>query len=327
MLASASRDDTSQIGTYDGNVFERFTDQARQVLVLAQEEARRLNHGFIETEHLLLGLVRQGDGLAAQVLVARGVTLEAVRDEVERINPAGSTPPGSPPFTSRAKKVLQLSLRESLQLGHNYIGTEHMLLGLLREGEGTGVRVLVSLGVDLSTIRQQVLALDSPVRPTTDQAPAVPSIVRHTRDDLPRDLYDRFTDQARQVMVLAEDEAHLLHHAFIGTEHLLLGLIDQGDGLAATVLTSPGISVEAVREKVQETIGPAGSVPTGSPPLTPRAKKVLELSRGKPCNLARTTSAPNTSCSALCARARVSAYRCSSASGWTCQRFGNRSWS
>jgi ATP-dependent Clp protease ATP-binding subunit ClpC len=128
--------------------------------VLAQEEARLLNHSFIGTEHILLGLIHEGEGLAAKALESLGISLEAVREEVEKtIGPAGTAPTSSPPFTPRAKKVLELSLREALQLGHNYIGTEHMLLGLVREGEGVAAQVLVSLGADLSRVRQQVITL------------------------------------------------------------------------------------------------------------------------------------------------------------------------
>ncbi len=113
-------------------LFERFTDRARRVLVLAQEEARLLNHNFIGTEHILLGLIHEGEGVAAKALESLGISLEAVREKVEEtIGPAGTSTTGSPPFTPRAKKVLELSLREALQLGHNYIGTEHMLLGLV----------------------------------------------------------------------------------------------------------------------------------------------------------------------------------------------------
>ncbi|MGH9077265.1 MAG: ATP-dependent Clp protease ATP-binding subunit [Acidimicrobiales bacterium] len=141
-------------------MFERFTDRARRVLVLAQEEARLLNHNFIGTEHILLGLIHEGEGVAAKALESLGISLEGVREKVEEtIGPAGSSTAGSPPFTPRAKKVLELSLREALQLGHNYIGTEHMLLGLVREGEGVAAQVLVSLGADLSRVRQQVIQL------------------------------------------------------------------------------------------------------------------------------------------------------------------------
>ena len=141
-------------------MFERFTDRARRVLVLAQEEARLLNHSFIGTEHILLGLIHEGEGVAAKALESMGVSLEAVREKVEEtIGLAGSAPTGSPPFTPRAKKVLELSLREALQLGHSYIGTEHMLLGLVREGEGVAAQVLQSLGADLPRVRQQVIQL------------------------------------------------------------------------------------------------------------------------------------------------------------------------
>ncbi|HEX2064947.1 MAG TPA: Clp protease N-terminal domain-containing protein, partial [Acidimicrobiales bacterium] len=141
-------------------MFERFTDRARRVLVLAQEEARLLNHNFIGTEHILLGLIHEGEGVAAKALESLGISLEAVREKVEEtIGPAGTAGTGSPPFTPRAKKVLELSLREALQLGHNYIGTEHMLLGLVREGEGVAAQVLVNLGADLSRVRQQVIQL------------------------------------------------------------------------------------------------------------------------------------------------------------------------
>jgi ATP-dependent Clp protease ATP-binding subunit ClpC len=130
-------------------MFERFTDRARRVLVLAQEEARQLNHSFIGTEHILLGLIHEGEGVAAKVMESLGVTLEEVRARVdEMIGPAGAAAIASPPFTPRAKKVLELSLREALQLGHNYIGTEHLLLGIVREGEGVAAQVLVSLGAD-----------------------------------------------------------------------------------------------------------------------------------------------------------------------------------
>jgi len=139
-------------------VFERFTDRARRVLVLAQEEARLLDHSFIGTEHILLGLIAEGEGLAARTLEALGVTFEAARDKVEGIVVmAGSVPGGSPPFTRRAKRVLELALREALELGHSYIGTEHIILGLVREGEGVGAQILVNLGVDLAVVRQQVI--------------------------------------------------------------------------------------------------------------------------------------------------------------------------
>jgi ATP-dependent Clp protease ATP-binding subunit ClpC len=141
-------------------MFQRFTDRARRVVVLAQDEARELNHSYIGTEHILLGLVHEGEGVAAKALSSLGVGLEAVRHQVEEVIGRGEgTPPGHIPFTPRAKKVLELSLRESLQLGHDYIGTEHILLGLLREGDGVAAQVLVLMGADLNRVRRQVLLL------------------------------------------------------------------------------------------------------------------------------------------------------------------------
>ena len=141
-------------------MFERFTDRARRVVVLAQEEARLLNHNYVGTEHLLLGLIHEGEGVAAKALESLGISLQAVRTEVEEIIGQGqSAPTGHIPFTPRAKDVLELSLREAKQLGHNYIGTEHILLGLVREGEGVAAQVLVKLGAGLPRVRQQVIQL------------------------------------------------------------------------------------------------------------------------------------------------------------------------
>ncbi len=143
-------------------MFERFTDRARRVVVLAQEEARMLNHNYIGTEHILLGLIHEGEGVASKALESLGISLESVREQVQEIIGQGQqAPSGHIPFTPRAKKVLELSLREALQLGHNYIGTEHILLGLIREGEGVAAQVLVKLGADLNRVRQQVIQLIS----------------------------------------------------------------------------------------------------------------------------------------------------------------------
>jgi Clp amino terminal domain, pathogenicity island component/UvrB/uvrC motif len=142
-------------------MFERFTDRARRVVVLAQEEARLLHHAYIGTEHILLGLIREEGGVAAKALASLGIELQAVRDRVAEVCSEGEDeqPSGHIPFTPRAKRVLELSLREALQLGHNYIGTEHILLGLIREGEGVAARVLVELGASLNVTRQRVIGL------------------------------------------------------------------------------------------------------------------------------------------------------------------------
>ena len=142
-------------------MFERFTDRARRVVVFAQDEARGLNHNWIGTEHLLLAVIREGQGVGAKALEAMQISLDAARQQVESIIGRGQEPVGDGhiAFTPRAKKVLELSLREALQLGHNYIGTEHILLGLIREGDGVAAQVLVNLGSDLNRARQQVIQL------------------------------------------------------------------------------------------------------------------------------------------------------------------------
>jgi Clp amino terminal domain, pathogenicity island component len=153
-------------------MFERFTDRGRRVIVLAQEEARLLNHDYIGTEHLLLGLTHEEEGVAARALTELGISLETVRAQVEEIIGRGqSAPTGHIPFTPRAKKVLELSLREALQLGHNYIGTEHILLGLIREGEGVAAQLLVKLGGSRDRVRAKVIQVLSDAGPSPEQAP------------------------------------------------------------------------------------------------------------------------------------------------------------
>jgi hypothetical protein len=172
--------------------FARFTDRARRVMVLAQEEARLLNHNYLGTEHLLLGLVHEREGVAAKALASLGISLEAVRGQVEEIIGQGqSAPTGHIPFTPRAKKVLELSLREALQLGHNYVGTEHVLLGLLREGEGVAAQVLVKLGAGHARLRKQVLCLldGTPTSRDERELPSGPAGL---------DYYDQQLDKVRQ---------------------------------------------------------------------------------------------------------------------------------
>jgi Clp amino terminal domain, pathogenicity island component len=148
------------VGSISGATFKRFSSRTRRAIVLAQEEARRLRHDYLGTEHLVLGLLAEGEGIGAQALQHAGITLDAARAGVEEITGCGeNVPSGHVPFTPRAKKVLELALREALHLGHDYIGTEHLLLGLLREGEGVGVQVIVVGGVQPEQLRASVLAL------------------------------------------------------------------------------------------------------------------------------------------------------------------------
>jgi ATP-dependent Clp protease ATP-binding subunit ClpC len=157
-------------------VFERFTERARQVVVLAQDEARALQHNYVGTEHVLLGLLREEQGIAARVLESLGVTIEAVREQVARIVGQGDVAEaGQIPFTPRAKRVLELALREALSLGHNWIGTEHLLLGLARENDGVAMQVLLDFGVDADRIRDEVVrTLGGPPRAGGPPPPPVP---------------------------------------------------------------------------------------------------------------------------------------------------------
>jgi hypothetical protein len=169
-------------------MLERFTDQARRVVVLAEEEARMLDHNWIGTEHLLLGLLREGDGIAARTLGSLGISLQPVRQQVEEIiGPVQQVPAEHIPFTPRSKKVLELSLRESLQLGHDRVGTGHLLLGLIREGDGVAAQVLVRLGADLNQVRQQVIEAVRDLRPQSGRRPpreVVPVLWVHNRLDV-----------------------------------------------------------------------------------------------------------------------------------------------
>ena len=165
-------------------MFERFTDRARRVLVLAQEEARLLEHNYIGTEHVLLGLVGEGEGVGAIALEQLGVDLEKARDrvlEATKDGPQSGITTGSPPFTPRCKKCLELALREALQLGHNYIGTEHMLLGIIREGDGIGAQILVEdFGLALSEVRQEVIQLLSGYAGRAQKVEPAPRVVKAT---------------------------------------------------------------------------------------------------------------------------------------------------
>jgi ATP-dependent Clp protease ATP-binding subunit ClpA len=192
-------------------MFERFTDRARRVVVLAQEEARLLNHNYIGTEHILLGLIHEGEGVAATSLESLGISLEAGRGQVEEIIGQGqSAPTGHIPFTPRAKKVLELSLREAKQLGHNSIGTEHILLGLVREGEGVAAQVLVELGADLSRVRQQVIQVLSGYAGGTVTAEQAGARTRLVRMTVPEDLRQAevklaHVRRAKEAAIEAED--------------------------------------------------------------------------------------------------------------------------
>jgi ATP-dependent Clp protease ATP-binding subunit ClpA len=202
------------------------------VLELSLREALQLGHNYIGTEHILLGLIHEGEGVAAKALESLGISLDAVRQQVEEIIGQGQqAPSGHIPFTPRAKQVLELSLREALQLGHNYIGTEHILLGLIREHDGVAAKALESLGIGLELVREQVEEI-------IGQGQQAPS------GHIP------FTPRAKKVLELSRRESGQLGHNYIGTEHILLGLLREGRGVAAQVLVKLGADLNRVRQQV-----------------------------------------------------------------------------
>jgi ATP-dependent Clp protease ATP-binding subunit ClpA len=245
-------------------MFERFTDRARRVLVLAQDEARELEHDFLGTEHLLLGMVTEGEGLAAVALTQLGVELDTIRAKVTSIVKPGApgTASGAPPFTPRAKKVLELALKEALQLGHNYIGTEHLLLGLIREGEGVASQVLIALGMTPDKVRTKVIQLLAGYASTSPTWTASASPAG-----------DRSTPAHRLLRTRA---VAIAGPELVGTHHELLALLEDPDCLAGRILTSMGVTKEAVESRIQE-MGTAGT--TDEPPK-PKVQERIELDSG-----------------------------------------------
>jgi ATP-dependent Clp protease ATP-binding subunit ClpA len=274
-------------------VFERFLERSRQVVVRAQDEARLLGHDWIGSEHLLAALLAEG-GVPAAALEAAGLDLERVRAETVRLlGNAEPVSPGQIPFTPTAKGALEAGLAEADSLGSGQILPEHLLLGVLAQRSGTSARILRDAGIDVEVVLASTgLAISgdrSRFVPAEDAAPdrewpprgrgrlrsGRRSGLRST--DEPVALFQRFTGRARQVVVLAQEEARALKHNYIGTEHILLGLLREEEGLAARVLESLHIRVEEVRAQVVRIVGQADELTTGQAPFTPRAKKVLEL--------------------------------------------------
>jgi len=200
-----------------------------------------LNHNSIGTEHVLLGLIHEGEGVAARALISMNISLPVVRSQVEEIIGQGqAAPTGHIPFTPRAKKVLELSLREALQLGHNYIGTEHILLGLIREGEGVAAQVLQQLGADLDHVREKVIEL-------------LASYTHGIEESATGSLFLRtFSDDAHEMLELAWQSARNLDHPVIQPADLLLGVIVGADEEVWSVLASWGVDIETVRARIEE---------------------------------------------------------------------------
>jgi len=242
-------------------MFERFTDRARRVVVMAQEEAREHKHHYIGTEHILLGLVREEQSPGAEFLGRLGVPVAGVREQVERTLTRGTTAlSGHIPFTPEAKRVLEDAHRESVALGMSHIGPEHLALGLMREHEGIAVRVLGAYGVQLEAMRERVRGGDSggTVTPSGNE------------------LFGRFTNRARRALVEGQEAARKLNHNHLGTEHILLGLFP-AEGVPAIALRRLGVTHDAIRDRLIQSAGFGTKPPTGSIPFTPRAKMALEM--------------------------------------------------
>jgi len=268
--------------------FDRFNDRAKRVLALSQDEAIRFNHNYIGTEHLLLGLVREGEGVAARVLDSLGVELSKVRTAIEFTIGRGdsTTSPSEITLAPQVKKVIDFAIDEARRLGHSHVGTEHLLLGIVRESESTAAKVLgSSFGVDLETVRRYVIeTLGQPHREVGASAPQPTG-----RSGGPFDTFiaakrqfagpfDRFTDRAKRVLALAQDEARRFNHNYIGTEHILVGLIREEEGVAARALRTLGVELEKARTALGFIIG-RGDAPTAPSEITlsPRTKKIVEL--------------------------------------------------
>jgi ATP-dependent Clp protease ATP-binding subunit ClpA len=248
--------------------FDRFNDRAKRVLALAQDEAVRFNHNYIGTEHLLLGLVREGEGAAARVLDSLGIELSKVRMSVESMIGRGdpAVRPSEITLSPRTKKVIELAIDEARKLGHSHVGTEHLLLGLVREGGHVGAKVLESLGVTLEKVRAQVIAVVG--QPHGQGGPvADPHDVPATG---PFDLLDR---PARRVLGLAEEEARQMRHNWIGTEHVLIAVL-RSDGVAQRALQELGVTLDQARAGVFKAVPPRETDVTGIT-VTPRVRTLI----------------------------------------------------
>ena len=279
----------------DRDRFDKFTERSRRVLQYAQEEAQRFQHNYIGTEHLLLGLIRESEGVGAKVLANLGVELNKVQSAVEAIIGRGDRITlDESGLTPRGKRVIELAVDEARRLSHHYIGTEHLLLGMVREGEGIAAGVLESLGVRLEntraatirTLHQEELAssneststqsMNTPLQVATEPIkPRTVGIVQ-TKSSRSYSGYP-FTEQAHTVLTNAHEEALRFDHNYIGGEHLLLGMVIEGEGVASTVLHNVGVDLNRVRQAIAFIIGFGDHYVAGEIGLTPRAKRILEF--------------------------------------------------
>jgi predicted dehydrogenase len=262
-------------------MFERFTDRARRIMATAKAEAERLQQFAIGTEHILLGLVHEEASVGAAALKAMRVDLGRVRLEVEKLvrgHPGVPPPTGNDLITPRGKKVLELALEEMTRFGHNYIGSEHLLLGLIRENEGIAANVLRSLGVTFEAARERVVEL---LRTRSDDRASAPALESHPLKDDEKKLHvdlNDLTERSKRVMELAKAEAKRLEHDVVGTQHILVGLIEEEGGVASNVFRSLHVELASVRASLDRiVVRRLGPIAAPGLPYTPRGKRVLEL--------------------------------------------------
>jgi ATP-dependent Clp protease ATP-binding subunit ClpC len=235
-MAGRKMADDKANSTQGGHMFERFTDRARKIIAMANQEALHFNHEYIGTEHMLLGLVKEGSGVGANVLKNLKVDLPTVRREVEKLIKVGpkQIPQSKLPQTPRAKRVIECAMEESRRLGHNYVGSEHLLLGLIREDDGVGAQVLMNMGLHLQRVQNEVLKILSAGGET-------PEFIENI-------VYS--TPEARRAGDRAAVEARNMRHRSVGTGHILLGLLGEERGMAARLLTRLGVNADTVREEI-----------------------------------------------------------------------------
>jgi ornithine carbamoyltransferase len=262
-------------------MWQRFTERARRVVFFAQEEAARLGENYVGTEHLLLGLIRESDSVAARLLTQLGIALLQIRESIEKQVTQGHGNLGQDmQLTPRAKRVIDLAYEEARQLNNNYIGTEHLLLGLIREGDGLAARVLISLGANLERARTAVYGMqeEAPASDAVPDAETGPPAAEASPEDAARpEASQRFTQLARQAVDRAKEEARLLGEHYVGTEHLLLGLTHNMDNVACRILDRLGVPLSRIRADIERQVTRGPSVEGQPVQLTPRAKRAIGL--------------------------------------------------
>jgi len=271
-------------------MWQRFTGRARKVVFYAQEEAMRFGHGYVGTEHLLLGLVREYDSVAARVFEILGVPLEQIRKEVDLVATRGNTRSSQDmTLTTRAKDSIDLAYKEAVDLQNNYIGTEHILLGLIREEGDVASLVLTKLGVEIEKARAVVKDLHD--AETKSKPPATVAKLTTPTEELQSStqpkgaMWSRFTERARRVVFNAQEEAQGFGEGYVSTEHLLLGLIREPGSVALDVLATMGVKADRLHIEVEKQLPKGDPKPSQELMLTPRGRRVIDLAYDEARNL------------------------------------------